>query len=764
MGLRLGGPILKDKMFFFFNVELGDNISPTTYVIDDSGASDDFGGAAITTADADRFRGILKNKYGYDPGGFGRGYRENGLDDKNFFGRIDYNISNRHRLTLRHNYVSGWRDQNPSKASSTVFAFADVYYKLTNTTNSTVLQLNSTISPNIFNELTLNYTTIRDNRDIPDTLFPQVNVLVAGGYRMTAGSEQYSGANSLNQDIVEITDNLTWYTGKHTFTIGTHNEFFKFANLYIRNFYGYWEFNSLDDFENGKAARYYHDFYTQDPNERWFARFSVAQLGAYVGDKWAILPNLNLTLGLRVDVPIINNIPAANPLVEQTFGIRTDQAASGNLLWSPRVGFNWDVFRDKRTQVRGGVGIFSGRTPYVWISNQYSNTGMEFTRYDLRNPTFSFVPDALNQPKTGPGLVSGVSEVDLIDDKFKYPQLLRTNLAVDQELPWGIVGTLEFIYSKTVNEINYQNLNLRQTGTGVGGRWLYARDVSRSFNDVIYLKNTNKGYQLSFSVQLQKTFNQDSWVNLTYAYGQAKDINSGTSSQASSNFQYNHIRFDANDPELAWSNYDVRHRISAAVSYTFRFFKTAPTTFGLFYAGRSGRPYSHVYNSDANSDTLQENDLVYVPSSIDDVILTNSAGVALSGDALQTAWNSLNTFIEGDPALVAARGKIIMRNASRTPWDQSLDARIAQDLPVPFLTNNRLQITLDFVNVLNLLDKDWGKSQFVSNGRLRPWSFRGYDTATGKEKIQLTLPTTRFSLSNLGSRWGAQIGLRYKFN
>ncbi len=764
MSLRLGGPIIKDKMFFFFNVELGDSLSPTTYVIDDSGASDDFGGNVISTADAQRFRDILKNKYGYDPGGFGREYRKNVLEDKKIFARIDYNISDRHRLTIRHNYLTGFDDNDPSKASSTVFPFADVFYKLTNKTNSTVLQLNSTLGQNFFNELTLNYMTIRDDRDIPDTLFPQVNVQIAGSYRMTAGSEQYSGANAVSQDIIEVTDNLTWYSGKHTFTIGTHNEFFWFDNLYIRNFYGYWEFNSLDDFEKGKAARYYHDFYTNDPNEKWSARWGLAQLGAYIGDKWAVLPNLNLTLGLRLDVPITNDIPTANPLVKQIFGIDTDHAASGNLVFSPRLGFNWDVFRDKRTQVRGGIGIFSGRAPYVWISNQYSNTGVEFTRYDLRNPTFSFVPDPLNQPTSGPGLVSGISEVDLIDSKFKYPQLLRTNLAVDQELPWGISGTLEFIYSKNVNDINYQNLNLRETGRGFGGRYLYARDVSKSFTDVIYLGNTSKGYQLSFSVQLQKSFNKDSWANLTYAYGQSKDLNSGNSSQASSNFAYNHIRFDANNPELAWSNYDVRHRIGAAVSYTLNLFKGAPTSFGLFYAGRSGRPYSHVYSNDANGDTLRENDLVYVPSSIDDVILVDSKGAALTGAGRQAAWDLMNKFIEGDPALVAARGSIIMRNASRSPWDQALDLRIAQELPVPFLRDNRLQIVLDIVNVPNLLNKDWGKSQYVSYNRLQPWQFKGYDAATGKEMIYLTLPTTRFSLSNLGSRWGAQIGLRYSFN
>ncbi len=762
-GFRVGGPVIKDKLFFFLSGEMGDNKVPTNYVIDDSGSSNDFGGSNVNKADADRFISILKNKYGYDPGGYGEGYKDVIQDNSKLFLRMDYNISDKHRLTLRHNLVSGSRDNNPSKASSYVFPFADVYYELTNTTNSTVAQLNSTLGNNLFNEFIVNYTTIRDSRAVGDTLFPQVNVAIAGGYRLTAGTEQYSGANSLDQDIIEITDNLTWYKGKHTFTIGTHNEFFNFANVYIRNYYGYWEFNSLNDFEIGKSSRYYHDFYTADPKQKWAAKFGVMQLGAYAGDNWAVLPNLTLTLGVRLDVPIINDIPQANPLVEQVFGIKTDQAASGNLLFSPRVGFNWDVSKDKTTQVRGGIGIFSGRTPYVWISNQYSNTGLEFTRFDLRNPSFSFVPDPLNQPESGPGLVSGTSEVDVIDDKFTYPQVLRTNLAVDHELPWGIIGTLEFIYSKNINEILYNNLNLRKTGEiGLGGRVMYARDVNPKFTDVILLTNTSKGYQYTLSVQFQKSFNKNSWANFSYAYGQAKDVNSGTSSQASSNFVYNNIRYDANDPELTWSNYDVRHRIGAAVSYTFNFLKDAPTSIGLFYGARSGRPYSTTYNYyDANGDRATGNDLVYVPASLNEVIMVDSNGIVLADQ--NAAWNSLNDYIAGDPALAAARGTIIQRNASRDPWYHGLDARLAQDIPIPGLKDHRLQVTLDIVNVLNLLNNEWGKSWYVSNQNDTPWTLKGIDAATGRQKVNFST-RDRFVLSQLGSRWQMQLGLRYSFN
>lgn len=760
-GFRLGGPVIKDKLFFFVSGEIGDNKVPTTYVIDDSGSSNDFGGSSITQADADRFVSILKNTYGYDPGGYGEGYKEVITDNAKIFVRLDYNISDKHRLTLRHNYVKGSSDRNPSKASSTVFPFADVYYELNNKTNSTVAQLNSTLGNNLFNELTLNYTTIRDFRTTPnDQIFPQVNVTVAGGYKFTAGTEQYSGANGLDNDIIEITDNLTWYKGKHTFTIGTHNEFFSFANLYIRNYYGYWEFASLDNFEQGISSRYYHDFITANPKEKWVPEFNVMQLGAYAGDNWAVLPNLTLTLGVRLDVPILNDIPTANPLVEQVYGIRTDQVASGNLLFSPRVGFNWDVSKDKTTQVRGGIGIFSGRTPYVWISNQYSNTGMEFTRLDIRNPGFLFVPDALNQPEAG---VGGTSEVDVIDDKFTYPQVLRTNLAVDHQLPWGVIGTLEFIYSKNINDVLVKNLNLRQTGqTGLGGRVMFARDVNSNFTDVILLTNTSKGYQYSLSTQFQKSFNRDSWANLTYTYGQAKDVNSATSSQASSNFGYNPIRFDANDPELAWSNYDVRHRIGAAVSYTFHFLKEAPTSIGLFYGGRSGRPYSTTYNYyDANGDRASGNDLVYVPASLNEVIMVDSRGNVLADQ--NAAWAAFNQFIEEDSGLSKYRGQIVPRNSSREPWSHSLDARIAQDIPIPGLKDHRLQITLDIVNFLNLLNKEWGKLYYVSNQNDTPWTLTGIDAATGKQKVSFT-PRDHYSISNLASRWQMQLGLRYSFN
>jgi hypothetical protein len=285
--------------------------------------------------------------------------------------------------------------------------------------------------------------------------------------------------------------------------------------------------------------------------------------------------------------------------------------------------------------------------------------------------------------------------------------------------------------------------------------------------DAIYLTNTTKGYQYTFSIQLQKNFANRSWISAYYTYGQAKDVNSGTSSQASSNFVYNNIRFDPNDPELTWSNFDVRHRIGIAFNWQFNFIKNAPTSLSMVYAGRSGSPYSTTYNYfDANGDAATGNDLVYIPASQNEVIFVSSSGAVQADQA--GLWASFNDFISGDSGLAENRGKIVPRNASRTPWYHGLDVRIAQDLPIPALNGHGLQFTVDIINFLNMINADWGKSWYISNQNDIPWTLQGsnygVDAATGAQRIVWSPRTNRFSLSQLGTRWQIQIGLRYKFN
>lgn len=750
-GARVGGPIIKDKLFFFANFEITRKTTPTDLTLDDSGSSSDFGGATITKADADRFISILKTKYGYDPGPYG--YYDRKTNSNKIFARVDWNINPSNRMTVRYNWVDSLNDI--LWQSTTQFKFSDNMYHIKNKTNSAVFQLNSTIKDNLFNELTVAYSRIRDRR-AGDTRFPQVTAYIRGSYQFRAGTEQYSTQNELDQDVVEVTDNLTFFKGNHTFTVGTHNEFFKFRNLFISNNFGVYSFNSLDLFEAGKPYNYNYIYSnTGDPHQA--VRFSVQQLGFYAGDTWAVFPNVRLTMGVRFDVPRISDKPTYNPNVEAKFGYRTDEVPSGHWLVSPRVGFNWDVNNDRVTQVRGGVGMFSGRTPYVWLSNQFAATGIEFTRLVITKNVPDFVADPDNQPRN---FSASTNEIDLCDPDYKYPQVFRTNLAIDRQLPWGIVGTIEYIYTKNVNEILYRELNVRRTGATLlsDGRPLWGT-VSGSnwnpnyfapeYNYVPYLTNTSAGSSHMLSFQAQKQFDNGFTANAYYTYGQSKDRNSGSSSQAISNWRYNYVPGDPNNPPLTWSDYDVRHRIVLAGSYTKQFFFDWPTTFSLFYSGRSGRPYTTGYSNDVNGDGTA-NDTIYVPRDASDIILTTNN------------WFQLNNYILGDPALDEARGTILSRNASREPWYHSVDFRLMQDFNIPGLKGNKIEFTWDILNLMNIFHKDWGVMRYI-DFQDTPLRFMGMDAATGKPKYAFSYRADRFLRNELLSRWQMQFGVRYLF-
>jgi len=743
MGFRLGGPIVKDRVFFFVNGEFTRRGQPVDFVIDDSGSSNDFGGNSVSVADAERFTQIC-NSYGYDPGSYGE--VSNNRDSNKFFGRGDININKDHRLTVRFNFVDATNDILSRSGGS--FGFGNNGYTFANRTYSLVGQLDSIFAGNFANELRINYTAIRDSRDVP-SLFPNVSVGV-NGYYLYAGTERYSGANGLDQDIIEITDNVTWFMGKHTLVLGTHNEFFDFGNLFIRDITGTYQFSNLDNFAIGKASRYEYSYSNVAGEPRWWAQFGVAQLGFYVGDTYAIRPNVSLTFGLRMDVPIIGEKPSYNARTEEIFGYRTDEVATGNILWSPRLGFNWDVFQDQKTIVRGGVGIFSGRTPYVWISNQFSNTGIEFTRYDIRSNVPTFVPDPDNQPK---GFASASNEVDVMDPDFKFPQVVRTDFGVDRELPYGMKATFELLWSKNLSEVLYQNPNLVKSGNDpIDLRPLYKNRKDSTLTDLIYLTNTDAGYQYSLSFQLQKNFGKGAWINGSYTYGEAKDVNSATSSQARSSFQYNHISGDPNAPYLTASNQDIRHRIALGASYTLNFIPVAPTTLSIFYNGRSGRPYSTRYTNDLNGDGSQYNDCIYVPASADEVIVTGGT------------WDDLNTYISGDPGLNDARGTVVWRNASYEPWYHRVDFRLLQDVNIPKLEGHKFQFSLDIMNFLNLFNSDWGKYEYVYYRGDSPLTNNGVDAATGKQKIGFNRSNQRrYDMDQLLSRWQMQIGFRYIF-
>jgi Carboxypeptidase regulatory-like domain/TonB-dependent Receptor Plug Domain len=746
-GASLGGPIVKDKAFFFANVEFGRKDRPSGWSIDGS-SGQTFG----FEAQAQRFLSILNTKYGYDPGGTSEFIRDTPSDK--VLAKLDFNLSDRHRLTLRHNYIKASNDIG--FPTSTNYFFPDFFYKFRDTTNSSVAQLNSTFGGGAVNEFRVTYQWIRDNRDGP-TEFPTVFVDVLGipGPQFRAGRENFSTANALDQDVLEVTDDFTFMKGNHTITVGTHNEFFEFKNLFIRDNFGNYRFSSLDNLDAGLAQSFDYSF-SLTGNAQQAAQFKVNQFGFYAGDLWRITPTFTLNYGVRLDIPSFPDKPTANPAAVQNFGYATDVVPSPK-MWSPRAGFNWNMDGEGKSQLRGGLGLFTGRTPYVWLSNQFGNTGIEFRRVGASFNAINripFVADPFNQPTVVTGAIAGsfTNEIDVIDPDYKYPEVLRGNLAYDRDLGiWGLVSTVEFFYSTNIKDIDYQNLNLAQTGTRPDGRPTYTRP-NRTFSDVILLTNTDDGHQWSATAKLERPFRNGLYVLAAYNYGDARSVNDGTSSQAASNWGNAYTQGNPNDVGLGRSRFSPGHRIILAASYDIKLGSRANLMLSAFYNGQQGRSYAFTYNGDWNTDGRFTNDLIYVPAANDPRV------VFINGTAAD--WEA---YVANDAGLQEFRGRIMEKGASRSPWTNQLDVRAALGIPI---SRMKFEITFDMLNFLNLLSNDWGVVDNATFGDLNPIPAPTVNDA-GQMVYNLANITragyVKFDRDDLRSRWQGQVGLRVRF-
>jgi hypothetical protein len=581
---------------------------------------------------------------------------------------------------------------------------------------------------------------------------------------VVAGTERSSHANALNQDIFELTDDFTFFAGKHAITVGTHNEFFQFENLFIQQLFGEYVFNSVNFLDQGLAQGFTHNFSrTSDPEER--AKFGVKQWGFYVGDRWQARKNLTLTLGVRLDLPRFSDVPLANPKTDDLFGYRTDVVPSPT-QFSPRLGFNWDVTGDGKNQVRGGLGVFTGRTPYVWLSNQFSGTGIQFARLSIArnaNNRIPFVTDPDNQP-TQIGNASGSASNDyaLVDPDFRYPSMVRYDIAYDRDLGFlGLVGSAEFLYADTLQEILYKNVNLKPTGsTAFDGRPTFTR-VDPATAAAYLITNTTEGTSWTVNLKLERPYRKGWYAMASYLYNDTTSVNDGTSSVAASQFGNNPVPGDPNDPPVTMSNYAIGHRVNLALSKTFKIFRGVETTVSAFYNGQSGLPFKYIFstNADINTDISvgtggNVNDLLYIPASADQVVIQAPSGVA------SATWEDLDKFIK-DNGLDAYRGKIVERNATRLPWHNQVDFRLGFTFPVG---KAKLDITADVQNFFNMFDKDAGKVYAEFFPGLAPIRYNGLQN--GKPVYQLSFLSPGFNVGSyvdLPSRWQAQLGARVRF-
>lgn len=783
-GFRVGGPIIKNKLFFFVNGEIQKEETPQPF---------DFSNYA-GDASREKIDQVINklNEYGYNPGGFENNTRT--LDGTRLFARLDYNLNKNNKLSLRNSFTKNEATSPNSSNSKNIFFNNNGQY-FPSTTNTTTaewkLNLNRTA-----NNLIFGYTMVRDDRDPMGANFPSV-IIYDGASDIYFGSEPYSTANQLDQNIITLTDNLTLYLGKHTLTLGTHNEYTSVYNLFMRKNFGEYRFNSIENFIEGNAFQYEASYSLVDDKigdgSKAAADFNMLQMGFYLQDDVQLNESFKITGGLRFDIPVFTEHPTEDKYFNQTTvntledagwdlqGARAGKMPETQLLFSPRIGFNWDVNNNQTTQLRGGTGIFTSRLPLVWPAGCYTNNGLTIGGVYIKHKDddIAFNPNWQTQPHGDFFYIpEAKGQMDLFTKDFKFPQVLRTSLAVDQKLPWNITGTLEFMYSKTLNNVLYYNINRKKepvtTLEGVDNRPIYSSaKLDNTYTRIMLGTNTNKGYSYNVTAQLQKPFNNGLTASLAYTFGQAKSLNDGTSSQNSSQWRYMENVNGLNNLELTYSDFDMGHRFVGFFSYRVEFLNHLASTFSLVYNGQSGQRYSYVYDDDGDLNGEGENpgNLIFVPQTMNDINLTdiiNDDGVVIK--TAQEQWNDLNAFITKDDYLNDRRGKYAQRNGSRMPWENIIDLKFSQDLWVNVSDKKQtLQFTLDIFNFTNILNKEWGRRQFISNAAYKLISFTGMEEGTNKPTFQYNggnNPDDIFEIDDSGvtsSRWQAQIGIRYIF-
>lgn len=779
-GFTLGGPIVKDKLFFFANYERVKETYPSSNNI----------GTTESNLDVKEVDQIV-NKISQLTGGYNAGgYGPQDIDtySNKILTRLDWNINEQNKFTVRYSFLDGRKMVFSNSVSSA--KLNDNGYFMNNKTHSLVSELNTQFTPSWSNEFRFGWTYVRDYRDPIGQPLPNITInnLINNGdptkkSSLELGTERNSAANALDQDIFTLEDNLIWNKGNHTITLGTHNEFFHMKNLYITNIYGSYVYNSLDDFltvgtANEVLPNSYEYSYSNEKitgTDRWAPVFGAAQLGFYAQDEWKVTNRFSMTYGLRLDIPLLFDKPRANEVfnsstVATSMGLATDQMPTTKVLWSPRVGFRWSLNEDRTTLLRGGAGIFTGRVPFVWISNSFGNAGVEMVRTAYSSSLGNYPSDFKfnidpNKQYKDPNAKVPTSEVDVMAKNFRFPSVFRANLAVEQMLPFGIRGTLEGLYSKTLNNILYENINYQWKGetlnNGGDDRPVYEKQDNH-FTQVMLLKNTSKGYTFNITTKLEKSFDFGLNAMIAYTYGQAKSLNDGNSSQAYSGWKYNATYYGDMNPELTWSMFDVRNRVIGSVSYRKEYAKHFATTVSLFYNGQTGGRYSLLDYTDLNKDGYR-NDLMYVPTDaeLEKMVFTdihsnnNTVTAAEQKDAL-IKW------IEGNGELRKSKGTHIKRNQMTLPFEHHFDFHFAQDFFVDIAgQRNTIQLNFDIINVGNLLNKKWGMYYQTNSGYdLTPLTTK---IGTNGATYQFYDPGEMYTNTNITSRWHAQVGLKYIF-
>jgi len=735
-GFSLGGPIIKNKLQFFTANEWQSESLPVSgpYLGQPSSATTAF---PLSAADAARFESILLNTYQYDVGTAGPFTNETPM--KNIFGRLDYQLADAHRLVFRYNFNEATDEgRRQNSRNSTRAVYSTNFHKLNSKKSSPVLQLFSNFGNGWSNEAFAGATIVRDRRLSPNK-FPQITVtqLVnpVGGSFVSAlgGTDQFSQGNEGDFDTYEFTDNLSIPRGNHNFVIGTRFELVKIRNLFTQSSYGVWSFRNLDSLQAGNPLSFRKAFILAQGGNVYF---DASQTAAYVQDLWSVTPNLSLTFGGRFDIGNVRTPNSYALAVDTAYG--RHETTTGAVQFSPRFGFNWDVTGDQVNQLRGGVGLFVGIPPYVWIENAYIQNGQIITFLNCTNaatpaPAFVVDPTPIQTCRNGAGS-KPIGDLSFVSKDLKFPQPMRTTLAYDRLLGSNVVLTFEGLYSKTLNQLFFVNKNVAgPVGVDAHGRVMYGTIATTGsatatlppavvangglarFSTAIDLVNQNKDYAYNLTTQLRKRYSNNWEGMLAYTYSKARDVQSFTSSTHISNSQFGRtLSGRIEDPYTTTSLFNQPHKIVGILTRSFEWWRDFSTDVTMFYQGVSGSAHDYIYGGfapvgDLNADGVQGNDLIYVPKNAldpNEIQFRNSGtGVNLVTAAQQAA--AFEQLISGSRCLSKYRGQILPRNACSLPFSNQVDLTVRQALPLG--RGNRVSVALDIFNFGNLLEKTWGK-------------------------------------------------------
>lgn len=788
-GMTLGGPIVKDRLFFFTNYEKYERTAPGVSLADTP-----YGSGAITDANIAAVQQKLLG-LGYDVGGLAAPDSKTEIEE--YAIKLDWNINDNHRAALRYNKMEQSVMRFPGIANNTL-SLSNYWYAQPKAYETWMGELFSNWSDNFTTEFKVShkdYSAIR----VPGVNMPQIRINgFANDSALLVGTEQNTHTNIVESKELSAFGAGTWYVGDHTLKFGFDYSDNDLNNFYGRNLNGAYTYSTLNDFLSGRAPS---NYIVRDPRDgvrsNVAAAFTLKNTGLFVQDTWAVNYNLSLMAGVRIDMPDFDDQRLYNARIEAEYGYNNTNLVDDKLV-QPRVGFNYTFDSDRPTQLRGGVGLFGGAAPNVWLAGAYQNTGFNYVEYNPRGAAnlgqVQFTPDGLNPyiPTSG----AGRQNLDLIEPGTKLPSVWKANLAFDHELPWyGITASAELLLTKVNDGLYFERLDLTN---GTSGPTAYAPDGRAvywnpaGFNpangytdnngrfqgitdgrngvsnratrpgwvgDVMLLRNTDKGRGAQATFALSKPMT-DSWAwSLGYTYTEATEVSPLASSQNTSNWSGTLIN-NVNENVAYDSRYAIKDRVTGTLEFKHNFFGDYATRFGMFYEGRSGRPFSYIYYNDVNGDAASTNDLFYVPNGYGDVLWTGGAAME----------KSFFDWLAQNPELAAYQGQIAPANGFRSSWVNNFDVRISQELP-GFFKGHKSEIALDIMNVGNLLNKDWGLIEdygFYSTRRVA--NYAGIDPVTGKYVYHFTRADNEAVQENnqdkgntAVSRWSMMLSFKYKF-